>query len=85
MTHCDETKVYITERKAEMRKKIQQLKKAGLDAEYVCMDSRLREVEAVEAKLYGGLAFVPNDEDEPAEKLIKKEKATEGATEIPVE
>lgn len=85
--HVEALKEYIKSRKRTMHGELAAYLSAGKTAEVDCMYVRIKEVEAMEAKLYGGVAFVP--EEELAEKLIPLEKddetAEKNSVEIPIE
>jgi hypothetical protein len=57
--YCDTAKEYIKDRKGAIRGEISALLAVGRKDEALCMEARLREIEAVEARIYGGLTFVP--------------------------
>jgi hypothetical protein len=57
--YCDTAKEYIKDRKVAIRGEISTLLAVGKKDEALCMEARLREIEAVEARIYGGLTFVP--------------------------
>ncbi len=57
--YCDAAKEYIKDRKDVIRGEISTLMDVGRKDEALCMEARLREIEAVEARIYGGLTFVP--------------------------
>ncbi|MGZ8898181.1 MAG: hypothetical protein ACXW1Q_07700 [Halobacteriota archaeon] len=57
--YCDTAKEYIIDRKGAIRGEISTLMDVGKEDEALCMEARLRETEAVEARIYGGLTFVP--------------------------
>ncbi|MCJ7638648.1 MAG: hypothetical protein MUO70_01970 [Euryarchaeota archaeon] len=56
--HCDAAKEYIKDRKDVIRGEISTLMDVGRKDEALCMEARLREIEAVETRIYGGLTFV---------------------------
>jgi hypothetical protein len=57
--YCDDTKKYLTRRKAEINTTMATInKKTDLDI-YTLLMRLLIEVEAIESVLYGGLMFVP--------------------------
>jgi|GEM_PF-754506 len=56
--YCDAAKEYIKDRKDVIRGEISTLMDVGRKDEALCMEARLREIEAVEARIYGGLTFV---------------------------
>jgi hypothetical protein len=57
--YCDTAKEYIKDRKDAIRGEISTLLEVGRKNEVMCIEARLREIEAVEARIYGGLTFVP--------------------------
>jgi len=57
--YCDDAKDYIKTRKTELTKAMGHLRETDDMNPYFVLEHRLRELEAVEAVIYGGLMYVP--------------------------